>query len=53
MNKKDVLGASAAAGNIQKMESPPPVGAVPEMLKIRHSYHDRQGVVLALLLLSD
>ena len=24
MNKKDVLGASAAAGNVQKMKSPPP-----------------------------
>lgn len=26
MNKKDVLGASAAAGNVQKMESMPPHG---------------------------
>jgi hypothetical protein len=24
MNKKDVLGASAAAGNVQKMKSAPP-----------------------------
>ena len=23
MNKKDVLGAAAAAGNVQKMKSPP------------------------------
>ena len=37
MNKKDVLGARPDAGNVQKNGKYAPVGAVPELLKIRHS----------------
>lgn len=45
MNKKDVLGASAAAGNVQKMKSTPLPCPVLEMLKIRHSTGQGQGGV--------
>lgn len=53
MNKKDVLGLRPAAWNVQKMESMPHGFPVSEMLKIQHSYHDKQSVVLVLPMLSD
>ena len=53
MNKKDVLGASAAFRSSQKMKSAPLSCPVLEMLKIRHSTGQGQGGILAVLLLSD
>lgn len=49
MNKKDVLGASAAAGNVQKMKSAPLPCPVLEMIKKRHSTGQGQGGILARL----
>ena len=47
MNKKDVLGASADAWNVQKMKSAPLPCPVLEMLKIRHSTGRERREVLA------
>ena len=47
MNKKDVLGARPDAGNVQKNGKYAPVGAVPELLKIRHSTWRERREVLA------
>jgi hypothetical protein len=49
MNKKDVLGLRPAAWNVQKMESMPHGFPVSEMLKIRHSTGQGQGVVFGIV----
>lgn len=52
MNKKDVLGLLPAAGNVQKMESTPH-GLSAGNAQNTTLNHDKQGMVLAVLLLSD
>ena len=49
MNKKDVLGASAAFRSSQKMKSAPLPYPVLEMLKNQHSKGQGQGGILARL----